>query len=53
LRRLAENSAACQDAGGSTPAATAAALAPTGTTSDVRILLYAIQDAAYTNYFNK
>ena len=34
------------------PAATAAALAPTGTTSDVRILLYAIQDAAYTNYFN-
>lgn len=32
------------------PAATAAALAPTGTASDVRILLYAINDAAYTNY---
>jgi hypothetical protein len=32
------------------PAATAAALSPTGTTSDVRIFLFAIQDAAYTNY---
>ena len=32
------------------PAATAASLAATGTTSDIRMLLYAVCDAAYTNY---
>jgi hypothetical protein len=32
------------------PAASPASLAATGTTSDIRILLYAVCDAAYTNY---